>query len=583
MSDADLMEALEEGLASGAIEEIPLSTDRYRFSHALIKETLYDEISPAHRPRHHARVGDVLERLHLSGAETNVSLLAHHYARAARSGRAAQAVAWAMRAAETAESLLAYEEAAGFYQMALDALRHDESADEKLRCRLLVAAARATSKSGHVTETIELARRGAECARRIGDTEGLVDACRAIDYIVANLGLGGSEALPLLEEAITALADEDSPTRAALLGALTRACYSAGLPQRAEATMHESLAMARRVGDPKALVSALRARLYARQPADDIDERLSAAQEMLRLAEVLGDREAQREAHDMCFYDLVEKGEVAAADDHLMRAGRIGQAIRQPFHAHNHLIYRTMRAILEGRYGEGEALAREALEAGQRVRRDSAEGIFGMQMFTIRRDQGRLRELAGALTAFTRERPMSATWRPGLALMYAELGRAAEARSELHHLARDDYAAIPRDVLWPCCLAYLIEVADFLQDTAQAARLYALMRPYDGHALIVGSCVACLGASSYYLGLMARCLGRRNQAVTHFEEAIALDERMGARPWRARAELRLGTLLVERGTTGRGRELIASALRSARELGMASLVEQAGAAQGALH
>ena len=93
-----------------------------------------------------------------------------------------------MRAAETAESLLAYEEAAGFYQMALDALRHDESADEKLRCRLLVAAARATSKSGHVTETIELARRGAECARRIGDTAGLVDACRAIDYIVANLG-----------------------------------------------------------------------------------------------------------------------------------------------------------------------------------------------------------------------------------------------------------------------------------------------------------------------------------------------------------------------------------------------------------
>jgi hypothetical protein len=235
---------------------------------------------------------------------------------------------------------------------------------------------------------------------------------------------------------------------------------------------------------------------------------------------------------------------------------------------------------------EGERLAREALDAGQRLRCESAEGIFGMQMFTIRRDQGRLGELAGALSAFTRERSVSATWRPGLALMYSELGRADEARSEIAHLARDDYAAIPRDVLWPTCVAYLAEVADFLEDRQRAEQLYELLRPYDGHTLIVGSCVACLGASSHYLGMMARLMDRPGDALRHFEDALALNARIGARPWLARTQLRLGTLLLARkpgADRTRGRELLRASVVSARELGMAALERRASAAQAAAH
>ena len=577
---------LAEALASGTIAEAGVGTGRYRFTHALIKETLYDEICPAHRPGYHARAGEMLERVHGTDPEPWVTLLAHQYAKAAGDGCAAQAVKYCVRAAEKAESLLAYEEAIGWYEMALDALEREATTDEATKCRLLLAAARSLSKAGRVPETIDHVQRAAECARRLGDVDALVDACRVIDYIVANVGVAGSQALPLIEETVSALGEQESATRAALLGALTRAAYSAGMPLRAEAAMRESLAMARRVGDPKALVSALRARLYARDPSDDLDQRLAAAREMLHVAETIGDREAQREAHDMCFYDLIEKGEVEAADEHLNRAGEVGRVIRQPFHAHNHMIYRTMRMVLQGRYEEGERLAREALDAGLRLRCESAEGIFGMQMFTIRRDQGRLGELAGALSAFTRERSVGTTWRPGLALMYSELGRADEARSELEHLSRDDYVAIPRDVLWPTCLAYLVEVAAFLGDRQRAAELYELLQPYDGHTLIVGSCVACLGASSHYLAMMARCLGRPDDAARHFEDALALNTRIGARPWLARTQLRLGTLLLERKSAAdraRGRELLHAALASARALGMTSLEQRANAAQAAPH
>ena len=488
--------------------------------------------------------------------------------------------------AQKAESVLAYEEAVTFYQMALDALVREETPDEGRRCHVLLATARSMSKAGHVAETIDLVERGAACARRLGDTGALVDACRVIDYIVSNLGLAGSQAVALIEETLAAIDAKDSATRAALLGALTRACYAAGSPARGKTALRESVAMARRVGDPKALVSALRARLYVRDPADDIDLRLAAAREMLQVAEGLGDREAQREANDLCFYDLMEKGEVETADHYLRRSGELGQAIRQPFHAHNHLIYRTMRALLQGRYDEGESLACQALTLGQRIRCESAEGIFGLQMFTIRRDQGRLRELAGALSAFTRERSVTASWRPGLALMYCEVGRADEARVELEFLARDDFAAIPRDSLWSTCLAYLVEVADVLQDRERAAQLYELLRPYEGRVIIVGSCVSTLGASSHYLGVLAHCLGRPGQARKHFEDALALNERIGARPWLARTQLRLGELLLQRGSSTErrdGQELIGASLSCARELGMTALAQRAEGPQATVN
>jgi predicted ATPase/DNA-binding winged helix-turn-helix (wHTH) protein len=120
-----LLEALEEALACGAIEEAQPQADRYRFTHALIKETLYDEISPAQRARRHARVGDALERLRSADLAPHLSQIAHQYARAAGSGRAAQAVDYCTRAGEQAESLRAYEEAAAHYQMGLDALKHE--------------------------------------------------------------------------------------------------------------------------------------------------------------------------------------------------------------------------------------------------------------------------------------------------------------------------------------------------------------------------------------------------------------------------------------------------------------------------
>lgn len=571
LTEEELLAGLEEAAAAGIIHEGRRSARRYRFSHALIRETLHDELSAAQRARCHARIGEALERIHASDLEAHLPQLAHRFFETARWTRNDKAVEYAARAGAQAEGVFAYDEAATFYEMALEALELIEPVDEVRRCRLLLALARSLSKGGRIHEALELLDRATALGRRLESADALVGAVPILDYAVSAVAVAGAQAAPHIEEALTALGEGDSAARARLLGALARACYNAGWADRAAAAMQRSIAMARRVGDPAALCSALRAKLYARYPPQNVEDRLADAYEMSRLAEVLGDAELQRDAHELCFYDHLEKGDLDAADRHLVRSSELGEMLRQPLYIHNHLVYRAMRMVLEGRYREGERLALQALRVGERVRRDSAEGIFGIQMFAIRRDQGRLSEVAGAVDAFTRSHAAEAIWRPGLALLYSELGLADKARRELDFLARDEFAAVPRDALWCACLAYLSEVAGFLGDRERAEELYGLLEPYDGNALTVGACVAFLGAVSYYRGVLAHTLARLDEAATHFEDALALTERMGARPWVARAQQRLGALLLERRASGdvtRAREYLESSLASARALGM---------------
>lgn len=76
------------------------------------------------------------------------------------------------------------------------------------------------------------------------------------------------------------------------------------------------------------------------------------------------------------------------------------------------------------------------------------------------REQGRPRELEPAIRSFVQQHPAH-TWRRGLALIYSEMGREPEARTEFERLAADDFTAILRDALWVICIMYLVEVCAF--------------------------------------------------------------------------------------------------------------------------
>ena len=116
------LELLDEALEARVVGEVPGAPGRLRFSHALVRETLYDGLTPARRLRLHAQAGEAMEVLHSDNEEPHLAELAHHFVEAAAAGNAARAVEFARRAGDRAAALLAHEEAARLYGMAIDVL-----------------------------------------------------------------------------------------------------------------------------------------------------------------------------------------------------------------------------------------------------------------------------------------------------------------------------------------------------------------------------------------------------------------------------------------------------------------------------
>ena len=120
----------------------------YEFGHVLTRDTLYDEIPLLERARLHERIGLALEDEHRYRVTPPLATLAHHFNAALPSGPGAKAVDYATRAGEQARAGLAYEEAVGWFRVALNALTQTAPLDASRQCRLGIALASAQAKSG---------------------------------------------------------------------------------------------------------------------------------------------------------------------------------------------------------------------------------------------------------------------------------------------------------------------------------------------------------------------------------------------------------------------------------------------------
>ena len=199
-------------------------------------------------------------------------------------------------------------------------------------------------------------------------------------------------------------------------------------------------------------------------------------------------------------------------------------------------------------------------------------------MFSVRREQGRLAELAGVVRLIAGGERGGA-WRPGLAALLAELGMEAEARRELAQLRSDGFDAL-RPSLWVASLTYLADACAAVGDDALAALVYPELAPLRGANLTIGHGVACYGAADRYLGLLAATLGEHERAVEHFEQALAFNRRMGATTWVAHTLYAYGRALRARGRAddaGAASALLSEAATLAERVGMPTLLARARA------
>lgn len=167
----DLIDAFDEASKAGIV--IEEAGGRYRFNHAIVRQSLLAELASVRRMRLHQRIAATLETE--PGADDELlAELAYHYFECAWAGNAAKAVEYCRRAADQATAHLAYEGAADLYDKALHALeelddelpdRDDQQAELLVaRCEALLAARDVVSAKGAVSQLQEAASDSARLA-----------------------------------------------------------------------------------------------------------------------------------------------------------------------------------------------------------------------------------------------------------------------------------------------------------------------------------------------------------------------------------------------------------------------------------
>jgi hypothetical protein len=225
---------------------------------------------------------------------------------------------------------------------------------------------------------------------------------------------------------------------------------------------------------------------------------------------------------------------------------------------------RTSFALLEGSLDEVEPWVEEMLAQTPTTRaRDNVSGAL-LQLFILRREQGRVSELEETIRKAAVEFPWYPMHRIALAILLATGGEHVEARQILGDLSTNRFGALHRDNFWIPSLCLVAELAVELGEGSIAAMVYELLEPYAGRNAFTFA-EGPLGSVARYLGLLADMLGDPEAADQYLTAAESANRKMRARPWLAHTLYDRAQLLIRRDKPG-DTDLAASLLRECRTL-----------------
>ncbi|MCT9932951.1 AAA family ATPase [Planotetraspora sp. A-T 1434] len=531
----EVMALLEPAVATGLLVELPDGFD-YRFSHALVRDALYADLSRVEKARLHLRTGQALETL--PGVE--VSVLAHHFGMASRAGGAAKAVGYAVQAARQATARCAYDEAVDFWGRAIAALG---PGDPARRCELLIGRGRALRLIGDSEQARILLEEAIALAADIGERAALIEAVTVFGGLsVWNWRPYGSvdEKMIALLEGLLGAQDDGEPLedaeRAALLSNLgMELTYS---PRRAEGERHaeEAVAIARGLGDPQLLARSLNNYVLASWVPQREDERRRAAEEMLAASNLPAAAELVGRVFHMV--SLLKAGELAEWHRDLARCERLVHELRRPELTAMVRIAEAAGRTLQGRWEEAERLAGEfsGLIEGFSMWGLDYAGLI--TVYTCRRAQGRAGELVERLVTRSSD-PEMVPLRPVAVLAALDAGDPALARDLVERWGteiREDWTAEFLAVIWGHVAARL--------GVPDPTAMYGRLLPYAGRLVVSGMGGAAWGSTHLVLAELAEAMGDHHVARDHARQAHETHTRLGLGHWAAES----GRLLAELGT-----------------------------------
>ncbi|WP_338414202.1 AAA family ATPase [uncultured Sphaerotilus sp.] len=580
-SDDEVLQSLEEARAAGLIETGP-DTEWLHFGHALIRETLYAEMLPLRRARLHLRIAELLDAD--APAQPPASLwpaLAYHYAEAASVGGAARALDCASRAGDTAAQAHAHEEAARCFRAALAMADRAEQTDPLVRCTLLLRLGRALTEHGAGESGAEVWQDAAALADQLDQPALLARAALGLAISMKLQGLASTQVIRWLDRALASDALDDD-LRVELLCQLCRARIYLDQRVAADEAHHQALALAPERGPARRRYFARMCLCTAVYWPEDLERRLSLGAQAQALA--LANDEIPRTAlvELLCYrvIDLMRCG----AREALADAQQLGLALARQGRL---VLYeglltgnRAITALNDGRLQDAEAWAAQAMGISRKASDTQATTAYGMHMFCIRREQGRLHEALPLLRLLVgpdgaAPSTQAALWRPGLMLLYAELGMTEACRTEYERLLPLACAPTAGDASALCRLLFTAEACVALDDAPGAALLRERLQPHAGSALVVDAGGGpCAGSADRLRGMLATVCGDFGQAQHCFDAALAFETACGWRTWQAHTRFRLAWMWQQRATQGdadAARQLAGRVRTEATALGLEAL------------
>ena len=572
LSEHVALDVLEAALEAQLVRETD-EPEVYDFVHALVRHTLYADMSPSRRVRVHWRIGEALEDRFGASPGPHLSALAQHLAAGALAGDPLRAVDVSLSAGRRAEGLTAYEEALAHFERAIEMLERGSLSQPERRFSALMGAGFAHRALGHTTACREAYSQAAELASREGWPERQAHAARGMTVLMAPEPLGAQAHLEAVDRALHALGGADCVERSLLLSRRALILMRVGSTVAGRQIAREAAEIAQRLGDPTALVQALHAQSLLALGSPDLAWRERIALELLtqaarvpevahhgtrRVSVLVALTRGDRHALDLALAD--HDREVAAAPMREMAAHGVG--------------FRAALALADGGIDEAKGLSRNmrALLPGP----TEFELQYRCLLLAARLEQGRLAQGAEDLAPFVAAAP---PWFQGFrvlrAALLAELGRLDEGRDELLELEQrrlwvDEDAGLRA----PFALHHAAEWCALAGDVERAAELAPIVEPYTGQMWIGFMGWLVLSAADRGRGQLAATLGRLDEAIECYEAALALEESFGARALAARTRYWLARALAQRGAQrdrARARENALASRDVALRFGMAAL------------
>jgi tetratricopeptide (TPR) repeat protein len=340
----------------------------------------------------------------------------------------------------------------------------------------------------------------------------------------------------------------------------------------------EVVEAATRLGDEDVLLDALFLGMSTMMDIVDPAERLLQNLRIEQLVTVRRDAERLLRTHARLVFDHMELGELAEADARIDAFERLGKDTGADRYLWRVPLFRSMRAMMHGRFAESEALVEQARELGTASKDPQFERCYVLH----REGLLRMWERHDDMIAYdVVARPMRAMlysgphWQNGgTALTYSRVEDFENAKLYADLVPQDDWPLVHN----PPAFAHVGEPMAHVGGVALVTRVYVLLLPARERCISWGwTKILWEGTATRVLGLLAARLGRTEEAISHFESAIETLAELAAYPMLHRTRYEYGRWLLSLGGAheGTGRALVEEARAGAADLGMTGLVRLA--------